>query len=73
MTKNYQIAFIGAVAAALAACSTTPTGSDGSQAQARTERVCFEQESSSGSRLSRRVCRNVEKETAEKAESATES
>tara|TARA_Y100001933_G_scaffold264233_1_gene328964 strand:- start:490 stop:705 length:216 start_codon:yes stop_codon:yes gene_type:complete len=67
---RYRFAVIGALAAVLAACSTTPAGSEGSQAQ--TERVCFDQESSSGSRLSRRVCRTVEKEPEQKAEPASE-
>lgn len=69
MKKYYRFALIGVVAAVLAACSTTPTGTGGSQA--RTERVCVEQESSSGSRLSRRICRNVEREPTEKAESSS--
>jgi len=70
MRKHYRFALIGVAAAVLAACSTTPTGTGGSQA--RTERVCVEQESSSGSRLSRRICRNVEQEPTEKAEPASE-
>lgn len=70
MQIRYRLAFIGAAAAVLAACSTTPPGAEGSQA--RTERVCVDQESSTGSRLSRRVCRTVEKEPAQPAEPATE-
>lgn len=70
MQIRYRIALTGALIALLAACSTTPSGSEG--AQARTERVCFEQESSSGSRLSRRVCRMVEKEPERQAEPTPE-
>lgn len=57
MPKPCQLAFIGAVAVVLTACSTTPPSPDG--ARADTRRVCVQQESSSGSRLSRRVCRTV--------------
>lgn len=72
MRNHYQIAFIGAVGAVLAACSTTPPGPNASQAQARTERICVEQERSTGSRLSRQVCRTVEKEPEEQAVETTE-
>ena len=63
MQKPCQLALIGAAVAVLAACSTVPPQSEGSQAQ--TKRVCVNQEASSGSRLSRRVCRKVEKEPEE--------
>ena len=70
MQIRFLVAIVGAAAAFLSACSTTPPDPEGSQA--RTERVCFEQESSSGSRLSRRVCRTVEKEPEDKAAEASE-
>lgn len=64
-------AVLGATALFLAACSTTPSGSDGAQAQ--TERQCTVQQGPTGSRLgNRRVCRDVERESKEEAEDASE-
>lgn len=65
MQKLCQLVACGAAILFLGACSTTPPAPDG--AQAKTERVCVQEQGASGSRLSRRVCRDVPVESGEEA------
>lgn len=70
MQKCCQLVVFGAAILFVAGCSTTPPAADGSQA--KTERVCVEEQGASGSRLSRRVCRRVPVESERTADEASQ-
>lgn len=68
MQKLCQLAVFGAISLLCTACSTTPPASG----QAGVERQCVEEQSASGSRMTRRICRKVERPIGDETEKASD-
>lgn len=68
MQKLCQLAVFGAVSLLFTACSTTPPASG----QAGVKRQCVEEQSASGSRMTRRICRKVECQSEGETEKASD-